>query len=124
MENSTIKIYKSGKFYNAFLDDAIILHFFLGYKYADYKKSVGFPSSAYNKVCNLLQKEKISYQVYEKDVLVDSFKGITNNYKKTLKNALKKLELEKRIIRIQERIEKFTPKQLEHFVEIIENDSL
>ena len=45
-----VRLYKSGKFYNVFGDDGLILHELLGYKYIEYKNSVGFPESAINKV--------------------------------------------------------------------------
>lgn len=60
-----ISIYKSGKFYNAFNDDGIILHYLLGYKYLEHKKSIGFPESALNKVKTTLENEKISYKIYD-----------------------------------------------------------
>ena len=49
-----LKLYKNGKFYNAYGDDGIIIHYLLGYKYLEYKNSVGFPVSAYNKVITKL----------------------------------------------------------------------
>lgn len=54
MTKKYISLFKSGKFYNAFGDDGIIIHFLLGYKYTEYKHSVGFPKSAFNKVINKL----------------------------------------------------------------------
>lgn len=53
-----IEIYKSGKFYNVFGDDGIIIHELIGYKYLEYKKQVGFPESALNKVINVLESKK------------------------------------------------------------------
>ena len=56
-----LKLYKNGKFYNAFGDDGIIIHYLLGYKYLEYKNSVGFPVSAYNKVIGRLRKMEIPF---------------------------------------------------------------
>ena len=67
-------MYKSGNFYNAFNDDGIILHFLLGYKYVNYKKCGGFPASAYQKVTQKLENEKISYITYVRE-LTDTRNG-------------------------------------------------
>ena len=60
MNKYYVRLYKSGKFYNAFMDDGIILHELLGYKYIEYKNSVGFPEAAINKVKSKLDSENIS----------------------------------------------------------------
>ena len=64
-----LKLYKNGKFYNAFGDDGIIIHYLLGYKYLEYKNSVGFPVSAYNKVIGRLRKMEIPFLIYDKDLI-------------------------------------------------------
>lgn len=121
MEKYCISLYKSGKFYNAFGDNAIIIHYLMGYKYVEYKKSAGFPEAAYNKVINKLQEEKVSYCVYEKEEIIDSYKGIGKNYQILLKESLKRLEMEQRINRLKERIEDFTVEDLERVIEGLEN---
>ena len=70
MKNEVIELRKSGKFYNCFGDDAIIIHHLMKYKIVPSKGGVGFPESAYNKVINILEDNKISYRVYEKDNLL------------------------------------------------------
>ena len=70
MRNYSIDLYKTGKFYNSFNDDGIIIHYLLGYKYVDYKKSIGFPESALNKVKEVLEKNKLSYKIYEKSTMI------------------------------------------------------
>ncbi len=67
-----LKIYKIGNFYNAYGDDGIIIHYLIKYKYVEYKKSVGFPKSSYNKVINILQCHDISYEIYDKDTLQEN----------------------------------------------------
>ena len=49
VNNNVVKLYKVGKFYNAYKDDGYIIHELMGYKYIEYKQSVGFPDSAFSK---------------------------------------------------------------------------
>lgn len=124
MEKNCVILYKSGKFYNAFGDHGLIIHHLLGYKFVEYKQSVGFPESAYNKVISALQKEKITYRVYDKDRLVEEKKGIGKNYSNNLKEALKKFDMEKRLNRIKTRINDFSTDDLEKIIEGIEDGSI
>ncbi len=124
MEKNCVILYKSGKFYNAFGDHGLIIHHLLGYKFVEYKQSVGFPESAYNKVISALQKEKITYRVYDKDRLVEEKKGIGKNYGNNLKEALKKFDMEKRLNRIKTRINDFSTDDLEKIIEGIEDGSI
>ena len=123
MKNYSISLYKSGKFYNAFGDDGIILHFLCGYKYVEYKKSVGFPESAFNKVKGILEENKLSYHVYDKTNNIENYKGINKNYPLILKKALSALEAENRVNRLKEKIENLKPEELEHLIEVIEDAS-
>ena len=84
MKNDCLFLYKSGKFFNVFGDDGIIIHYLFGYKFVVYKNCAGFPESALVKVTTKLDSEKISYKLYEKDTLIKDVKGIKNNYKKGL----------------------------------------
>ena len=90
---------RSIPFYNAFGDDGIILHELLGYKYIEHKKLVGYPEVAHNKVINRLENEKISYVVYDKDVVIKEYKGILKNYTSMLKKAIENMDMEKRLER-------------------------
>lgn len=121
MEKNTIFLYKAGKFYNAFGDHGLILHSLFGYKYVEYRGSVGFPESAFNKVIGGLQNEKISYKVYEKEMMVSEFKGIDKNYKNVLKKSLSDYDLEKRMNRIKEKINSLSLEKLEKIIEGIED---
>ena len=118
-----IRMYKSGKFYNAFCDDGIILHFLLGYKYLEHKKCVGFPAAAYTKVKQKLESEKLSYQIFEKEELIEEYKGISKNYKIILKKALNSLDVEARMNRLNKIIENLSEKELNNLIEVIENGS-
>lgn len=115
-----VRLYKSGKFYNAFGDDGLILHELLGYKYIEYKNSVGFPESAINKVESKLESEKISYSVYEKDNLLEEYKGIDKNYKIVLSKALKNYDIEKRLTRLKSKINNLTIEELERVIDSLE----
>ena len=125
MNKNYVSLYKSGKFYNAFGDDGLILHYLIGYKFLDYKQSVGFPESAFGKVKSILDNDDISYKVYDKDILLEDKKGVNKKYNTVLSKALKKYDLEKRLKRIKEKITHFSIEDLEKIIEGIEsgNDS-
>ena len=121
MNKNYVSLYKSGKFYNAFGDDGLILHHLIGYKFVEYKQSVGFPESAFGKVKSLLDDVDISYKVYDKDILIEEKKGNNKKYNNVLSEALKKYDLEKRLIRIKDKINTFSAEDLEKIIEGIES---
>lgn len=121
MNKNYVSLYKSGKFYNAFGDDGLILHHLIGYKFVEYKQSVGFPESAFGKVKSLLDDVDISYKVYDKDILIEEKKVNNKKYNKVLSEALKKYDLEKRLIRIKDKINNFSAEDLEKIIEGIES---
>ena len=121
MNKNYVSLYKSGKFYNAFGDDGLILHHLIGDKFVEYKQSVGFPESAFGKVKSLLDDVDISYKVYDKDILIEEKKGNNKKYNKVLSEALKKYDLEKRLIRIKDKINNFSAEDLEKIIEGIES---
>ena len=124
MSKNYVSLYKSGKFYNVFGDDGLIVHYLVDYKFVEYKQSVGFPESAFGKVKSILDKENMSYKVYDKDMLLESKKGIDKKYKVILKEALKNYELEQRLTRIRNKINNFSTDELEKIIEGIESESL
>ena len=119
-----ISLYKTGKFYNAYGDNGIILHYLLKYKYTEYKNSVGFPDSALNKVKTSLENNNISYAIYNKDILIEDYKGIDKNYKNTLKEALKSYDMESRITRLKNKINNLELDDLEKIIEGLEDVSI
>ena len=121
MNKNYVSLYKSGKFYNAFGVDGLILHHLIGYKFVEYKQSVDFPESAFGKVKSLLDDVDISYKVYDKDILIEEKKGNNKKYNKVLSEALKKYDLEKRLIRIKDKINNFSAEDLEKIIEGIES---
>ena len=124
MEKNCIILYKSGKFYNAFGDNGIIIHNLLGYKFVSYKNSAGFPESAIFKVKTILEKEKLSYVIYEKNTFIEEYKGISKNYNKILKESLKKIEMEERLNRLQTKLDNFTLDDLEKVIEGVEDATI
>ena len=97
------------------------MHKLLGYKFIEHKQSVGFPESAFSKVKVKLEEEKISYKVYEKDELVEEYKGIQKNYASFLKSALESGEIEQRIDYLKSIVDRCSVEELELILEIIEN---
>lgn len=121
MENHKLKLYKIGKFYSAYKDDGYIIHELLGYKYIEYKQSVGFLESAFGKVKQKLESNKISYEVYEKNNVVSKFKGVNKCYNQVLKKALDNIKIESRINRLKEIIDNSSNEEIESIIEAIED---
>lgn len=124
MEKNCVILYKSGKFYNAFGDNGIIIHNLLGYKFVSYKNSAGFPESAISKVKAVLEKEKLSYVIYEKNIFIEEYKGINKNYNRILKESLKKIEMEERLNGLQTKLDNFTLDDLEKVIEGVEDATI
>lgn len=122
IKKEVIELRKSGKFYNTFGDDAIILHYLMGYKIVAEKGGVGFPETAFNKVINALEDAEISYIVYEKDEIVaeKDFKKI-NDYKNILKKGLNELSIEERFNKIEKKIRELKKEDLDYVLEVIED---
>ena len=117
-----VEIRRSGKFYNVFGDDAIVVHYLTGYKIVAEKGGVGFPETAYNKVINALLDNEVSYVVYEKSEVKEekNFRKI-NNYKGILKKGISELSLEERFQKIESAIRKLNAKELDHILDLIED---
>lgn len=82
-----IIIMKNGIFYNVLGKDCYILKNIFNYKVSLFSDTVkvGFPISSLNKVIGTLDKLKISYLVYENEIVLKSY--FKNNYD-FLKNNL------------------------------------
>lgn len=122
MKKDIIELRKSGKFYNLFGDDAIILHYLTGYKIVAEKGGVGFPETAYNKVINILEDEEVSYIVYEKENILaeKDFKKL-NSYKSLLKKGMQALSVEERFAKIEKKIKNLSVKELDEILNLIED---
>ena len=73
---------------------------------------------------NILEQEKLSYKIYEKDTLLEEHKGIAKAYNNMLKTSLTKLEMENRLNRLQDKLDNFSLDDLEKVVEGIESATL
>ena len=113
---NVIKIRKSGTFYNVFDDDCYILNSLLGYQIKNSK--VGFPSSALSKVINILEENKINYEIVGEDKVMN-FKNL-NKYEKVLKIAKEKYARNTYYSNIMERLEKASPNKLDEILLTIE----
>ena len=105
IKKEIVELRKSGKFYNTFGDDAIIIHYLMDYKIVAEKGGVGFPETAINKVINALENAEVSYKIYEKDLITNEkdFKKL-NSYKEMLKKGIKELSIEERFQKIEKQI--------------------
>ena len=82
-------IMKNGIFYNVLGKDVYIMKSIFNYKvcvFCDTVK-VGFPISTLNKVLDALDRLKISYIVYEKEIVLETYFN-DDNYSKFLKDNL------------------------------------
>ena len=116
-------IFKNGKFYNVYNDDAFIFHYLFNYKILKDDKS-GFPETGLVKVINTLDNEKINYQIIYKDrnPIVKKFDKL-NNYHKVLGKAIEYLELTDKIEIIKKKIDEIEDyKVLERLIEVINNE--
>ena len=119
MKNS-INIYETNKmFYNVYEIDAYIFNILFGNKILDNKK-VGFPSSIYNKVINVLDNNHINYNVIykSKENIIRDFKKI-NNYSKYESLAYEKMDIDSKVNMIIEKINNCNSYQLDKLVYII-----
>ena len=122
-KEKTLQLYKIGKFYNIYGDDAIILNYLFGYKILIDGK-VGFPESALIKVINTIEDKKIDYQIINKDEndVIKKY-GNFNSYNKILKQALEYRNIKSRIERIQELINNISDITiLERIIGVIEDE--
>lgn len=116
-------IFKNGKFYNVYNDDAFIFHYLFNYKILKDDKS-GFPETGLVKVINTLDNEKINYQIIYKDrnPIVKKFDKL-NNYHKVLGKPIEYLELADKVEIIKKKIDEIEDyKLLERLIEVINNE--
>lgn len=101
--NNIITLRKIGGFYICFDNDAIIISYLCNYKIKNGK--VGFPINTINKITNILDDNNISYIVKEEMEEVDKkIYGKKNKYKYYLEKGINKINLDKRINNIINKI--------------------
>ena len=115
-----INLFKTGMFYNAYGDDAIVLFEVMGYK-VSLKGISGFPEKSLPKVTNSLENYKIGFRIYNKDVIIEEYNGIDKMYKKIYKNGLKRLDMDRRLNTLYNKIDKMNEKQIKKIIENIED---
>ena len=64
------------------------------YRFIESRNSCSYPSSAYNKVIGILQIKRIAYVIYDKDNIIDSYKGISNKYLEVMDKAKERYRIE------------------------------
>ena len=121
MDNkNSINIYKTNNmFYNVYDVDAYIFNILFGYKILDNNK-LGFPSSVYNKVINVLEDNHINYNIIYKnrDMEVKDFKKL-NNYDKYRKNAYEKMDIDSKVNILIDKIKNANRDELDKLIYII-----
>lgn len=115
----SVVIRKSGGFYYAFDDDAIIISYLTGYKVSGDR--CGFPLNSLSKVTNLLEDNSINYIVREKmeDVDRKDFKK-NNKYDKILDKGKKKFNIDYRINNIIDKLNELSYGELDELLDVIE----
>ena len=112
-----VKIRKSGTFYSVFDDDCYVLYFLLDYKISNSK--IGFPKSALNKVINLLEENKVNYEIVGSEEK-RNFKNL-NRYLKLVNHGKEKYDKEMHFVNIKQKIKNVSPEKLEKILLTIEN---
>lgn len=119
-EKTILVLHKDGsKFYRVMGIDAEILNYLFGYQII--KNRVGFPDNAIDKVCSILDKEKISYQIVysDKNPIIKDY-GDENCYLRIFEEAHQNHQLDERIKKIIEKINEMNYKDKEIYIEKIE----
>lgn len=114
-------LYKNtGKFHNALGIDAYILNYYFGYRVLNNKKA-GFPESAFEKVIQKLEENKISYQVIytDKNPLIKNYKKL-NRYNDIVKKVREQIDLNERIDLVIEKIKSADHEKVLAIIERIE----
>ena len=116
-------IFKSGRFYNTYGDDSIILNYLFGYKIIKENK-VGFPINSIVKVLNTLEDKKISYEVIDKNENPYGKKyDNLNNYHNILNKAYEYQEVKVRVKRVYDKINEITDVGvLDNILKVIEDE--
>jgi len=110
----------SGKFYNVYDNDAIIISYLFDYKIYSENKC-GFPEIAFEKVITKLENLNISYQIIKtnKDNVIKDYRKL-NKYDEYLEKAISKLDITKRIDLIIEKIKACDSAKLDEIIERLE----
>lgn len=110
----------SGKFFNTYNEDALLINYLLGYKLLDGKRA-GFPDIALEKVTSKLEECNISYTVnyLDKEPIKKDFRK-RNAYHRYLKEAKEKIDFKTRAQLILSKIENASLQEIEEILELID----
>ncbi len=114
---SEVILRKNGGFYSVNGDDCYIFYYLFNYKIVSDR--VGFPLSAYNKVVNTLEDNKISYTDKYNNKSSDYKRK--NNYNKLLDLGKRKYSLNYRIEKIMEKMSTLGEKDIDNILDYIES---
>ena len=83
----------------------------------------GFPDTSINKVVNILEDAKISYQIIDvdKDPVIKDYRKI-NTYSKYLDMSFKNLDKKKKLDFLIYKLNKCSMEKLESIISLIENE--
>ena len=110
-----VRIRISGNFCSVFDDDCYILNYFSNYKII--KRKVGFPKSVLDKIINILEENKINYEIVGEKEEVD-FKNL-NNYKKFFELGLQKDYKDNFYLQILSKIKEASDEQLDDILNYV-----
>lgn len=113
-----VRLRKQGKFYNAYEEDAYVVHAVLGYKVSNGR--VGFPINAIGRVVNELENRKINYVVIEQDIEVEKKKFSNNAYNKYYKQGIESVDKIKNYESLILKIKELSPEKIDKIVDYIE----
>ena len=113
-----VRIRKVGKFYQAYEDDAYVIHAIMGYNVSNGR--IGFPVSSIGKVQNKLEEYKISYQIMDRESITDSndFKN-NNKYDKYLCVGIKSMDKKRSNDELLEKIKNLPDDKVDKIINFI-----
>lgn len=115
---NVVTLHKTGKFYSAYENDAYVLHALLNYKLCSGR--VGFPCEVLGKVVSILEDNKISYIVKEKEKEVNKKIFPKSYYNKYLAEGKRSDEISKKERDLIEKIQGLSKEKIDKIMEYIE----
>ena len=115
---NVVTLHKTGKFYSAYENDAYVLNALFHYKISSGR--VGFPCEVLGKVVNVLEDNKISYIVKEKEKEVDKKIFPKCYYNKYLVEGKRADEAYKKEQNLIEKIQNLSKEKVDKIIEYIE----
>ena len=116
--NKYITLNKTGKFYNAYGDDAKILHYLFNYKVINNR--IGFPIDSINKVKDKLNELNISYLINSDEKIEKDYEKF-NKYDEYNLLANSKVNIDKKIDDLIIKINDLSYKEIDELIEFINN---